>query len=47
MNKCASQKCYLRLAEKVAIAGFEGVGLSNKQTKLSSSVSVDIEINLL
>ena len=36
MNKCASQKCDLHLAEKVAMARFEGVGLSIKQTELSS-----------
>ena len=34
--KCSSQKCDLRIAEKVAITQFEGAGLLNKQTKLLS-----------
>ena len=34
--KCGSRKCDLCLAEKVAIARFEGVRLLNKQTELLS-----------
>ena len=34
--KCGSWKCDLCLAEKVAIARFEGAGLLNKRTVLLS-----------
>ena len=43
--KYCSQKCDFCLAEKVAIARFEGVGLLNKQTEFL--LIVDIDINLL
>ena len=34
LYKCSSRKCDFCLAEKVAIAQFEGVGLLNRQTEL-------------
>ena len=43
--KCGSGKCGLCLAEKVAIARFEGVGLLNKRSKLLSKCR--LETNLL
>ena len=44
--KCGSRKCDLCLAEKEAIARFEGVGSWNKRTELLS-LTVNIELNLL